>query len=164
MAPETPKGAGDLARVRRRKIERYHRVGRLARQGMAFPREPIEASSEAAQHLVKKFPVTCLEFWAEWCAPCLKMKPLVNELALQFWGDIAFVRVSLDRSPEARDRWNVTVLPTIIITHGGRESARRHGALTRRRLEAFLEPFAGTAGQRPRAAGSSGPPGRRGGA
>lgn len=135
--------AVDLEDVRRRKIERYRRVAQLAKQGTSFPKRPVEASTQSAEDMVRRFPVACLEFWANWCAPCLKMKPVVDELAQQFWGDIAFVRVSLDESPEARDRWNVTVLPTMIVTRGGHEATRRQGALTRRRLEAFLSPFAG---------------------
>jgi thioredoxin 1 len=157
-APAPP----DIDALRERKLERYRRVAQMAREGEAFPRTPVAATSRDAEDLVRRFPVACLEFWARWCAPCLRMQPVIDELAPQFWGDIAFVRVSLDESPDARDRWNVTVLPTMIITHKGHEAARRQGALSRRRLEQFLEPYA-AARAIPPPSGSSAPPGRRGG-
>lgn len=143
MAQEGRRKELDIEAVRRRKIERYQRVAQLARDGTAFPKAPVEATSHKAEDLVRRFPVACLEFWARWCAPCVKMQPVVDEVAQQFWGDIAFVRVSLDASPEARDRWNVTVLPTMIVTKRGQEATRVQGALTRRRLVAFLSPYAG---------------------
>ena len=163
MAGEDADTPDELEEVRRRKLERYQRLRAKARVGDSFPTEPIEATTSAAEQLVAKFPVAFLEFWAGWCRPCVRIRPIVDELAAEYWGDIAFARVSLDSSPEARDRFAVTVLPTMIVTQSGIEAARLQGATTRRRLEEFLEPFAKAQGPRGKAAGSSEPPGRVGG-
>src|SRR6266850_4542977 len=130
MSPETERSAAEdeLQRLREEKLKRYQRVARAKQQGAGFPEQPVEADTEAAAALVKKYPTTLLEFWAAWCRPCVKMKSVTDELATEYWGDIAFVRVDLDRNPDARDRWGVTVLPTMVITRQGLEVARLHGA------------------------------------
>lgn len=54
-----------------------------------------------------------LFFTAAWCAPCQKIKPLVSDLAKRYGAEL--VLIDIDRSPGAREDFNVSGLPTIIV-------------------------------------------------
>ncbi len=157
--PTEPVGDDELARLRAMKLQRYRRVGGLKERGADWPEAPVDVSTAPAVEFMKKYPVALLEFWAAWCRPCLKMKPMVDELAAEYWGDVAFGRLDLDAHPDARDVWGVTVLPTIIITKHALEVARLQGALTRSKLVQELAPFALAPDERVRRVGRSDPPG-----
>jgi thioredoxin 1 len=152
----------ELARLREQKLRRYARLAKAKAGGPEFPEKPIDADADAAAKLIRKYPMALLEFWAAWCRPCITMRPVIEELAAEYWGDVAFLRVDLDRSPDARDLWGVTVLPTMIITKQGLEVARLHGAYTRARLVREIEPLAENPDTRPTIAGRSTPPGEKG--
>ena len=164
MAPEALDSDAELERLRNEKLQRYRRVAALTGDHKEFPDQPVEASVAAAEEVVRSFPTAVIEFWAKWCRPCHTMRPIVDELAAEFWGDIAFARLDIDAHPDARTRWDVTVLPTVVLTQKGHEAARLLGAQSRRKLETFLEPFASSPDERLKRRGTSQPPGRVGGA
>jgi len=87
---------------------------------------------------------------------------MMDELASEYWGDVAFVRVDLDKNGDARDLWGVTVLPTMIITKHALEVARIEGAATRGELLETLAPYAASPEEKVRREGHTHPPGAHG--
>lgn len=151
-----------MERLRAQKLHRYKRLQELREAGAEWPQAPVDAPTEVAMAFLRKYPVALLEFWAAWCRPCIKMQPVIEELATEFWGDVAFARLNLDDNPDAREVWGVTVLPTLIITKHAQEVTRLQGALTRSRLQRELRPFATSPEERLRREGHTKPPGERG--
>ena len=161
MAPEAPDDL-ELARLREQKLKRYARLQHLKATGLEWPEAPAEQSTEAAVAFLRKYPVALLEFWAQWCKPCHKMKPLMEELSAEYWGDVAFARLDLDKNADARELWGVTVLPTMIITKHALEVSRIEGASTRTRLVKHLAPYAASPEERVKREGRAQPPGAHG--
>lgn len=161
MAAQSPEDP-ELERLREQKLKRYVRLQHLKATGLDWPEAPVEQATEAAVSFVKKYPVALLEFWAQWCKPCLKMKPLMEELATEYWGDVAFARLDLDKNPDARDLWGVTVLPTLVITKHALEVTRIEGAATRTRLVNQLAPYAASPEERVKREWRTRPPGAHG--
>ena len=149
----------ELARLRAQKENRYRRVSALRGGGLEWPEGPVPVDTAAASDALKRFPLAALEFWAGWCRPCIALKPVIEELAAVYWGDVAFLKLNLDDNPDAREVFGVTVLPTIIVAKHAQEVARLQGALTRRKLESELAPFAAAPDERARRTGKSAPPG-----
>jgi thioredoxin 1 len=162
---EGPLGSeeAELARLRAEKMERYARVVQAHQKGVEYPERPVDLKSQDSTSFLKRYPVALLEFWAGWCRPCLKMRPVVEEVAAEFWGDIVFGRISLDEDPEARERFEVTVLPTLLLFKQGQEIERLLGGVTRQRLEKALEPYAKAPEAPVRRVGHTNPPGSVGG-
>lgn len=157
-APEDP----ELERLRQQKLKRYARLQHLKATGLEWPEAPVDQSTSEATAFLKKYPVALLEFWAQWCRPCHAMKPVMEELATEFWGDVAFARLDLDKHPDARDLWGVTVLPTLIITKHALEVSRIEGAASRTKLVKQLVPFAASPEDRMKREGRATPPGAKG--
>lgn len=78
-----------------------------------------------------------VDFWAEWCGPCLRMAPIVQDLAEEYAGRIKVGKLNVDENPEIAQRYGVMSIPTLIVFKDGevREfivGLQPKGALVRR--------------------------------
>jgi putative thioredoxin len=60
-----------------------------------------------------------VDFWAQWCAPCLALAPLLERLAQDLDGRLDVVKVDTDREPELAARYGVRALPTLKLFRRG---------------------------------------------
>lgn len=56
-----------------------------------------------------------IDFWAPWCAPCMKMKPVFEELANEFKEQYLFVSVNIDEGQQIAKQYGVTSIPTFKV-------------------------------------------------
>lgn len=80
-----------------------------------------------------------IDFWAEWCGPCKKVGPIVDELADEVDG-LKVVKMNIDEQPQvARDN-GVMSIPTLLLFKGGEPVARIVGAKPKAALLSEIEP------------------------
>lgn len=79
-----------------------------------------------------------LYFTAEWCGPCKKTRPIVEELNKEGTG-IKFTIVDVDSEKELVSKFNVQKVPTFVLIKDGIEVKRAIGGQTRQQLEQFSE-------------------------
>jgi thioredoxin 1 len=84
---------------------------------MSKPVEIDEARFEA-DVLQAKIP-SLVDFWAPWCGPCLMVEPVVEELASEYDGKVAFFRVNVDNNPKVAIKYGVMSIPTLILFRNG---------------------------------------------
>lgn len=77
-----------------------------------------------------------VDFWAPWCAPCLQVSPILDEIAVAYASKIRIVKVNTDENPVVAARYGVTALPTLAVIAGGEmvktiQGARPKAALLR---------------------------------
>ena len=68
-----------------------------------------------------------LDFWAPWCAPCHAVHPLVDEISSER-EDIKVGRVNIDEQPELAQRFDVMVIPKLVVLHNGQILKQSVGA------------------------------------
>ena len=68
-----------------------------------------------------------VDFYADWCAPCKYVAPLVDELAQTHEGRLLVVKVDTDQAPDLSQKWGIRSLPTVILFKEGEEVARSVG-------------------------------------
>ena len=68
--------------------------------------------------LQSKIPVL-VDFWAAWCAPCLMVAPMVEELAEEYEGKISFVKLDVDQNPKTASQYGIMSIPTLLIFKNG---------------------------------------------
>lgn len=81
------------------------------------------------------------DFFATWCGPCKIQTPIIDKLAAKL-GDAADVqKVDVDQHPELSNKYQISVVPTLIIEKDGKIVHRLEGVTDADRLEALLTPL-----------------------
>ena len=82
-----------------------------------------------------------VDFWAEWCAPCKALLPILAEVADLYAGEAVVAKINADENTQTRDRLNVRGLPTLILFKDGVEQERVLGMTSKTRLAALLDKY-----------------------
>lgn len=77
-----------------------------------------------------------LYFTADWCNPCKKVKPIVEEINKD--STTKFQIIDVDLEMELTKKFEIRSVPTFILIKDGTEIKRTTGAQTREQLEAFI--------------------------
>jgi thioredoxin 1 len=60
-----------------------------------------------------------VDFWAEWCAPCRRLAPTVDALAVDFDGRLTVGKLNVDENPNTAGRFSIRGIPTLLLFKGG---------------------------------------------
>lgn len=71
-----------------------------------------------------------VDVWAPWCGPCRAMAPAFDAAARELEPAARLVKLNSDAEQALAGRLGIRGIPTMILFHGGRESARVSGAMT----------------------------------
>jgi thioredoxin 2 len=100
---------------------------------------PIKLTEQNLDRVVSGSTVPVLvDFYADWCAPCKIMAPVLDEVANARTGELLVAKLDTDQNPAASERFGIRGIPTLILFRDGKEAARHTGALPRTQLEAWL--------------------------
>ena len=77
-------------------------------------------------------------FTADWCSPCKKVRPIVEELTRD-QSEVKFQIIDVDSEGELARRFEIKSIPTFILIEDGQEINRFTGAKTRKDLENFIK-------------------------
>ncbi len=60
-----------------------------------------------------------VDFWAAWCGPCQAMNPTIQELALEFKGELLVGKINVDEQPTLAAQFGIQSIPTLLIFKNG---------------------------------------------
>ena len=80
-----------------------------------------------------------VDFWAEWCGPCLQIAPFLEDLARDKEGQLTVAKLNIDHSPKTPTRYGVRGIPTLILFKDGQVVATKVGSLPRSKLYEWVE-------------------------
>ncbi len=72
-----------------------------------------------------------VDFWAEWCAPCRMMAPILNEVAAELDGKAFVGKVDVQQYQDLSTKFKVRGIPTLILFKDGKEVNRFVGVKTK---------------------------------
>lgn len=91
-----------------------------------------------AEVLLSPLPVL-LDFWAEWCVPCKRIGPLLDEIAEQYAGRLKVAKMDVDSNPLTPAQFDVRSIPTLVLLKNGNVEETRTGAMQKSQLIAFID-------------------------
>lgn len=125
----------ELERIKERKLRKLARK----RSGHGAP-GIVMLDGERFDEFVSRSSVPVLvDFFAVWCPPCKMMEPVIERLAEEFAGKVAFGKVDVDENMELAARFEVSAVPTFILFKGGKMLGRIVGARDYNDFKEILE-------------------------
>jgi thioredoxin 1 len=91
------------------------------------------------QDVIKSELPVLVDYWAEWCAPCKAIGPLLDELAAEYQGKLRIAKVNMDEDVEIGQKYHVRGMPTLMIFKNGTVEAQKTGAMSKSQLTAFID-------------------------
>jgi thioredoxin 1 len=80
-----------------------------------------------------------VDFWAEWCAPCRQIAPLLEELASELGETLEIAKVDVDSNPATPGKYGVRGIPTLILFKNGEVAATKVGTLPKTKLYEWVQ-------------------------
>ena len=80
-----------------------------------------------------------IDFWNERCEYCRDLAPIIERLAADYAGRVAFGKLDVDKNRRTRVRFEVNAFPTLILVKNGKEIERIVGYVPREQVEAALK-------------------------
>jgi thioredoxin len=71
------------------------------------------------EQLVKSPTPVLIDFWAEWCMPCKRIAPTVDQLAADYAGKLTVAKMNVDENPDVPTRLGIRGIPTLMLFKGG---------------------------------------------
>jgi len=91
--------------------------------------------------VVESTTTVLVDFWAEWCAPCLAIAPVLEELVQDLGGKLKVAKVDVDKNPELAGQFGIRSIPTLLIFKDGVVQQQMVGAMNKSALKEKVEPF-----------------------
>ncbi len=58
---------------------------------------------------------TLVDFWAPWCAPCLRLSPIIDSLAVKYKGQVDFRKLNIDENQDLARDLGINSIPLVVL-------------------------------------------------
>lgn len=89
--------------------------------------------------LVSGKALVLIDFYANWCAPCKKMEPILQKLSETYKGKVEIVRINVDEAVDLSKKLGIEGLPVVCTYKKGTETKRVKGEQTEKDLDTMIQ-------------------------
>ncbi|NPV38123.1 Thioredoxin [Brevinematales bacterium NS] len=79
-----------------------------------------------------------VDFWAEWCRPCLMLAPIFEQTSKEI-PDVLFAKVNVDEDGDLAMKYGISSIPALILFHKGQPVATHVGTISKDRLKDWIQ-------------------------
>jgi len=83
--------------------------------------------------------VTLVDFWAEWCAPCKMMSPVIDQLAAEYGEKAKVAKINVDEEGDLAIKFDVSSIPTLLVFKDGEVTKKFVGVTSKSELSSALD-------------------------
>lgn len=88
---------------------------------------------------ILKHEMMVVDFWAPWCGTCTQVSPVIEELAREYSGKVAFGKLNVDDNPLISDTYCIDNIPAILMFKRGRQVGQLVGEVQKAYIESKLK-------------------------
>ena len=103
---------------------------------------PIHVTDDSfEQQVIQADLPTIVDFWAEWCVPCKRIAPILEEIAAEYEGQLKVVKLNVDENLTTAGKYGVMSIPTLLILNGGEPVDRIVGYRSKDYIMDKIKPY-----------------------
>ena len=94
------------------------------------------SDSNFETEVLKSAEPVVVDFWAEWCGPCRMIAPILDQLAVDYDGQVKVTKLDVDANIKTATKFNVRSIPMLLFFKDGKVVDQIVGAVPRQAIEA----------------------------
>ena len=91
--------------------------------------------------VIKSDKLTVVDFYADWCGPCRKLSPIIEEIDSEMGDKIKFLKINTDENIEVAKQYQVSGLPTLLVFKNGEAVERLVGLMPKSSVISGIEKY-----------------------
>src|SRR5579862_4719479 len=95
------------------------------------------------QDVLKSDVPVLVDFWAEWCGPCQRLGPTIDQIAEEFKGKVRVGKVDTDQNQKTAMQYGISGIPTVLVFKQGQVVQTLRGERPKREYKAALDTLVG---------------------
>ena len=80
-----------------------------------------------------------VDFWAEWCAPCKSIAPIVEELAEEYQSKVKIGKLNVDENPKTATQYGIRGIPTLLLFKDGKVVHQLVGVKSKTEIQKIMD-------------------------
>jgi len=97
-------------------------------QSKEWPDHVVTLEGENFNNFIEKYPLSIVDFWAPWCAPCRTMSPRLRRLSKIYKGKVAFGKLDTQKNHNIAKKHKIIGIPHFGFFSYGKKVAEMTGA------------------------------------
>ena len=95
-------------------------------------------TDENTKELIESGQPLVIDFWATWCGPCMRLAPIIDQLATEYEGKVLIGKYNVDEESDMSTEFGIRSIPTLLFFKDGELKAQLIGGSSKSEVEAKI--------------------------
>lgn len=86
-----------------------------------WPDYVVNLERKNINEFIQKYPLSIIDFWASWCAPCKVIAPRIRRLSKIYKGKVAFGKIDTQKNPDIAKQYGIMGIPHLVFFRYGKK-------------------------------------------
>ena len=95
-------------------------------------------TEENTKELIESGQPLVIDFWATWCGPCMRLAPIIDQLATEYEGKVLIGKYNVDEESDMSTEFGIRSIPTLLFFKDGELKGQLIGGSSKSEVEAKI--------------------------